>query len=340
MLNINLILSVAVFFASVAANASIVKTVYKADLQAKDKSDETRAELIEQGFKEVLFKTTADSDFSNSDSVKPDTLELDKYVSSYTYYKSRDGLQLDIKFNEKMVQNLLREVGKPFIGKERPTAVVWLIVDEPGGTSFIGDKYPEVIDRINQQATASGFPVIQPLLDLSDKSMVSEDIVARFNDAPMLMASNRYGADVVIAGKISKFAGVWQSTWRILGKESVTWKDENNSLDVAVDNFMAEYSNYLVKNYAYQAGIESDEAVKLHIAGIKSIEELFKIEKFLRNIPIVSEYNVVSVNNEDAVFEVTVDGDLDDLDRAIRLNKKLKTITAASMDNSLEYRYL
>ena len=334
MLNTNLkIILIAIFCTAGLANASIVKSIYRADLLAKDKTDETRAKLVEDGFSKILYKTTIDENLANDPELKKAAPDIDKFVSGYTYYKAPEGLQLDIKYNEKMIQGLLKDLGKPFLGKDRPTAVVWLIVDEPSGTRFIGDdKYPEVIDKMNELATTTGIPIVQPLLDLSDKSIVSEDVVAKFNDSPMLMASNRYGADIVIAGKVSKFAGVWQASWRILGKESISWKDDADDLNTSISNFMGEYSRYLVKNYAYQAGLDIDKPITLSVSGINDLESLSKIEKILQNIAIVKEYRVTYVSDNEARFSVEVEGDIEDLDRTLRLNKKLRNSNVAGSD--------
>ncbi len=76
---------------------------------------------------------------------------------------------------------------------------------------------------LRTQAQAMGLPVSIPLMDLDDNMAVNAtDVWGRFAD-PILKASQRYGAEMVVLGKLTpdgKEEGKWSIDWGLYGPKA------------------------------------------------------------------------------------------------------------------------
>jgi len=59
----------------------------------------------------------------------------------------------------------------PIWGKQRPSTLVWLVVEDEGGRRLIGtDEESEYLSVLKERASVRGIPMLIPLLDLEDNA--------------------------------------------------------------------------------------------------------------------------------------------------------------------------
>jgi hypothetical protein len=144
------------------------------------------------------------------------------YVS---YFGRIDQSRTLVEFYSGRVEQALESLGKPVWGEERPLTLLWIAIDGGAGERVLLSDSGIVVDgvadtaavgvspqtaalaeairaKIAEIADERGLPIRYPLLDLEDLLTVpSADIWGGF-DLQVEAASQRYGADAILIGRI------------------------------------------------------------------------------------------------------------------------------------------
>jgi hypothetical protein len=124
-------------------------------------------------------------------------------------------LELVIQFDPEPVQALVRSAGLPIWRAQRERVLVWAVLMDEAGRQIVGAASDlPLVDGLNQRARDRGVPLTLPLLDLEDQLAVDPAAVWGRLTQVIDPASRRYGADVLLLGRISPDgAGGWLSDW-------------------------------------------------------------------------------------------------------------------------------
>jgi hypothetical protein len=109
---------------------------------------------------------------------------------------------LVVTFDEGALRDLAGELDLQLWPRRRPDVVLWLAFDD-GAERLLGAADPHPLAAaLVAAATQRGLPLALPLLDLDDTTTVTAAMArARFR-GPLLDASRRYGAELVVAGVV------------------------------------------------------------------------------------------------------------------------------------------
>ena len=129
-----------------------------------------------------------------------------------------DQLRLRIDFDPAAVDALLARHALPRLGRERPSILLWLAVEDERGVEWVGSAYVE--QAISEQARRLGLDVVRPLGDLIDRfDLDVADIRGGFLDAAATSA-RRYGTQVIAMLDLRAIGG--PSSWDAAGEPLVT----------------------------------------------------------------------------------------------------------------------
>lgn len=318
--------------------AVLLDNLYSVELQVKDQSSTERQELFLQAFKQVLFKLTGDHKAFVIMQAKPANNPIDKYISSFSYIEEISGtLRLKIIFNETIINDWLKESNITYLDKNRPIVFVWLLEDKNNGFKLIEEDDQELmISKLEQLAAEQSIPLVLPLLDLDERTNVQVDDI--LNGSPLIAhdAATKYNADIVLIGKIMRVAGEWQAKWSILGTSATTWDTKGHTIDALYSQLMYTLRGHLINSYIMEnkENSKSIDVVKIKIDGVDSIERYAKILEYLRGLTVVKLVKVMDVTNNNATFELNVNGGVEVIKRAINLDNFLEhTLT---LDKNIE----
>lgn len=336
------ILYLACVAVSCSANAIQVFNLYTVEVPAIDKQTSTRADLLSGAFDSVLVKISGSKDILMHDGLDSPRKNASDYVQRYSYKNkivgNENGLSqeqtfLVVNFNESMINSLISSLEKPYLGSNRPLTTVWLDIE---GDMLDRNQIEEILEEL---ADNYGIPVALPLLDLQDRSNVEDFDIKNFDEHKLTLASQRYGADIILAGAVRNFAGHWMTSWKIINADGAeSWKINGLELDTQIEEVLSRLSEYMVKNYGNAAHNDFlSSSTNIKVSGINRVEDYARIYDYLRNLSNVDQVEVYKIESTMVEFKVTADGGFLSLQKTIALDRVLVPEGSANPD-SLEYK--
>jgi hypothetical protein len=284
--------------------------LYAAEVAYQGKQESAFRDALAQ----VLVKLTGRRDLGSYAELGP---LLDSAASYVQQYRSPAPDRLWVSFDGGSLSNRLAELGLPVWGDERPTTLLWLAVDAGGGRRFVVPAEPENADEARlareakEAAEARGLPLVMPIMDAEDRGKASfAEVWGGFDDA-ILAASERYGVDNVLVGRLS--AGDFdRGRWTLLSA------DAGERWTGGVGEAVNRAADQNAQRYAVVAS-GTRGTVQLTVGGLDSVEDYGRVSRFLGNLTAVGSLAVERVEGEQIVYRVGLRGDVATLDQAIRL---------------------
>lgn len=208
----------------IAAQAVTKTDIYTVTLPVPDQSAEARAAAVTEAFEQVLVKMTGQRDVAARPEAQALLASPGRYLAAFRYEQktvtdpetneSRAQTLLQTRFDAQAMARAVREAGLPLWGDERPATLVWLALEDgrqrvllSAGLADDAADEPasfgaEALSALQAAAEARGVPLILPLLDSQDRAQVAYADVAGGFVERVLAASERYGADAVLVGRV------------------------------------------------------------------------------------------------------------------------------------------
>lgn len=301
--------------AAASAEAARVEGLY----QAEARFDGDRDAAFREALGVVLVRITGRRDVTDRPEVAPLLANAATYAQQYSqpaqdrFWAAFDGAALERE---------LGQIRQPVWGTERPSTLLWIAVDAGGGKRFVvasGDELEEeaaVREEILVAARRRGVPMVFPLMDAEDRAHASfAEVWGGFEDS-ILAASARYGADAVLVGRLA-MDDLGHGRWTLNAADGIErWSGGiAESIDRLADLFAARF-----------AVVSSGEsrAVRLAVTGVNSIEDYGRISRFLGSLTAVESLGVETVEGDTIAFRVSLRGEPETLDEAIRLGGLLR----------------
>ena len=250
---------------------------------------------------------------------------------------------LAVKFDEKAINELIWSNQLPFWGKGRPAAVVWLAIQDSKGRFLLNTTEDNVyLEILRTQARERGIPLVFPLQDLQDQIAINVNDVWGNFESTIRSASRRYETEAILAGRLTRdITGQWHSRWSMLRpKERVDYELRHDELEVAVSEGVRQLANDLATRFAHvTVGKEKDEFFTLHIADVQGIKAYDRAIRHVKSLSSVASSQVAQVNSDKIVLKLSLRGNQQAFEQAIKLGGKLVPDQAnASLSQEMFYR--
>lgn len=367
--------------AAPAARAGIVPALYEARVPVPDQSPDARKLALQQAFAAVLVRITGERTLSGSLSLL--SANASQYLQQYRYEQAPSqpsvataagpgqpptsatlgavpqGFVIWARFDAKVVNKAVQDAHAPLWGAERPTTLVWLVIqDSVTGRILSAADTSVVMQGMTAAADARGVKLVFPQMDTVDKAAIGVPDVSGFLQDRIRSASMRYKPDAILVGDLypsnaAQFAARWQ-LW--FGSQQYGWNtgsgDESSVAADGVQTAADRYSERLA--IAPDAGNLS--GVSLQVDDVTDIDAYAKVQSYLVALTPVRAVHVLRVDRASLYLDVDAHGSLDNLQEAIALGGLLvpvepppaavtaaATATAASAAipaTPLHYRYV
>src|SRR5690606_34604390 len=162
-------------FTAAPANALVVDGLYDQEIPVQNQDNDERLRAYREGLSAVILKVTGAQRWLSNSSVERALRDAQSYVQEVSYSSgSVDGQatsMINIRFDQTLVDGMLRSAGIPVWDRNRPSILLWLTVQNADGSrEMIGsDSEHPVVDIIRDFATERGVPILIPMLDLVDR---------------------------------------------------------------------------------------------------------------------------------------------------------------------------
>lgn len=329
--------------------------IYEASVPVADQSDAARDEALRNALAVVLVRVTGDPLVAASPAAADLLDNAAHYAGSYHYERlvptiaasqaltDEQGqpplaspepvLYLSARFDAAALERAIRQAGLPYWGSERPETLVWLAVEQ--GRQLVGDTNTgisaEAHDALLQAAKARGITLIFPLLDTQDRQTVAyTDIWAGFNDR-IRAASERYGADAILVGRLYQVGNGWRAQWQLLEDSASTasqWQSLSGPLASVIAGGVNPLADAYAARYAAQpSGMEaagSTDVVELAISGVNTLSAYGKVLDYVQDLTPVHNMLVSRMENYELTLQLQLNSSVAQLKQAIRLGRLLK----------------
>lgn len=286
---------------------------YRATVPVKSQSAQERKAAAQKGFAEVIVRMSGSAQvLENAEILEAQTKAL-SYVDQFQYLTNDNEASVANGYREKIslafsapaVERLLRTNHQPFWPVNRPGVLVWLVEDSAEfGRQFVSAELaPEVVAGIESSASLRGLPLTYPLLDLQDQMNLNADQVWQLDEEAILVASQRYNADVILVGRYSTTSrGELLATWQFFHRDDTRVYDTRVAaapeLGAAALNPLADY---LAGRYALVARGDERPALVMQLSGIDSYPKYRSALNYLDGMAATADV-VLSAARQDTLL--------------------------------------
>ncbi|WP_447837548.1 DUF2066 domain-containing protein [Aeromonas salmonicida] len=295
-----------------------------------------------QALGDVLVKVTGKRDILTQPDVVKALAAPGEYVQHYGYQDVGPVKFLKADFNVAKVNALISQSKFALLGPARPQMALWLVINE-GERRILPDQSSDGwASALRTQSQAMGLPVSIPLMDLDDNMAVNAtDVWGRFA-APILQASQRYGAEMVVLGKLTPEGEKWSIDWGLYGPKAggelaeLTRGSSSGTQAEVAQHFADELAAWLVQNYGARiSGVASSQT--LVVEGLSGIDGMITVQKMLQGMASVTKVTIGKLEGDKVTFDLSLQGDKAELIRGLQLESRLRQID--DNDSGLRYQW-
>lgn len=338
----------------VPAGAVPVTGLYEAEVPVPDQSEAARRAGIKEALAAVLVKLTGDSGIAARPELGEFLAQALQYAQQYRYVQQGPAaagpaaapprLYLWARFDAAIVDDALHRAGIPVWGRERPTTLVWLAVDGPGGAQLAGPGQDSAyyLGSLERHAFRRGLPLLFPLLDLEDAATLSAADVLAGRLEPLRQASARYPGDAVLAGGLREVRpGQWEANWMaLIDGEPVTWTSQGTDAELSLAAGLDGMADRLARRYVASAQSGDPVAVTLLVSEVFSLDQYARVLEYLGSLSPVRSVQIVQVEPGRVTYEVSALGGAQALGQAIGFGRVMQAEPATAGATGLAYRLL
>lgn len=295
------------------------------------------AGAFEKALAEVLVKVTGRRYVATDESVMEKFADPSALVQQYRI--DPDG-KVWILFDRTALKRILDQAGQPVWGEERPTTLVWLIIDEgrgereilasgPGDDAASSSRWNRLRRSQNTEdairgilqttAVQRGIPIILPLVDSEEITSISISAVWGGFAESLLDASARYGAEVVLVGRarVPSLERVRVRWTLMLDGERYDWESD-------LAGGPNELADFLAARLA--TSIDASRRIFLQVFGVDNLSDYGRVSNYVGGLDVVEGFTVDRVAENQVIFSLHVRGDANRLKRSIALRRVLQIV--------------
>ena len=321
-----------------------VPGLYEAETVVADQSASARQAALRACLRLALVKLTGEREVLRNAALAPLLNRPERFVREYRYKEVRTPpapgappateLRLVVRFDEDSLNKSLRDSGVPVWGRERPSMLIWLVVEQDQARRFASsEETPEALALLRGRAQERGIFVMLPLLDLEDSAVLQpRDIWGGF-EGPILAASARYEADVVLTGSVESLAEeLWNGKWTMYqrGAARAEWRSETGFFDKALKQGVDGAIDRLAAEFAQAKVYTRLGEVQLVVNNVHSIGQYARVIDYLGSLSAINEVRVTEVREGEMTLALSVHGG----ERAVSQALSLGSVMELDLDSA------
>ncbi|WJG11140.1 DUF2066 domain-containing protein [Aliiglaciecola sp. LCG003] len=343
---------------AIPAEGGVIDDLFHASVEIDDQSTVQQQKAVKQAFSQVLVKVSGNRSLLADEKIKKQITRAKDFLLSYRFSIDKDKITYHAEFDVQKVENIIRTVGFPIWGKRRPETLIWLAVEQQQGGKrklVAADSFPALVEQSKHIAQQRGITVSFPVLDLIDIQKISVYDVWSSYTQSLLVASERYGAEYMVAARLfyrsesahptsSKaeqadtnpdVANVWVLEWTMSRKDDFSSGEVIGLTQaVAIENLIETLADRLADKYSISAvsdGVNGN-STELKISQVDSLSAYTEVLSFLSSLSVVTSAELIEIQGDVATFKLKLFGNMDNLKEALLLEDRIET----PQDNSTQ----
>ncbi len=288
--------------------------LYAVERPVEAQTDAERQRAAREGLLIVLSRITGLASVPRTPEVSAALQRPDRYYNEFVFRERRDALNevtlsVTLTYQADAVIALCKQAALPVWWSRRPQVVAWVVED--GGEREVlgsGSEHP-VTEALVERAQFRGVPLTLPLMDLDDSLAVSAADVWGKVSQTLDAAAARYGADLVLTGRLRGMPGVDDMTTNYRGDWEI-WLDgaplveKFTGVDAATAAAMAVdlIADRLAERYAVLP--RSVRAQRVSVVGLAGPEAYADMMRYLGSLEFIDRVDVVALSDNSLQLQV------------------------------------
>lgn len=324
-----------------------VEGLYGQEIVVQNQSEAERERAYRDAFAQVIVKVTGERRWLEHPQIRQAMQRASTYVAEVSYRTVMlEGL-VDVRFDQRLVDDLLNRADIPVWDRNRASVLLWVTVQGVDGRrTMLGSSTEHaLLTQVRDFANERGVPVLIPLLDLTDRRMVTVNQGWALDTAALRDVGERYGADSVLAGRLlitpaNEVVGLWQFVFR---DQVHVFDHVDNSVDTYMDLPLDTVTTRLAEHFGLVLSeFEQEDEVVLRIEGVTSLASHTALMRYLGSLSVVRDVNVSALRADTIELTVQLAGTRHHLTEFISLGRDLQPVNfdvGAVTPGLLHYRW-
>ena len=323
--------------------AVMVSDLYEVDVSVADQTAENREAGMALALEQVLIKVSGKQTVLDNPTIQQQLTSADRLVKRYRYARDEvdDSVRLQVIFAGNLIDQLLRNAGEPIWGKSRPLILIWQAVEEDTQRQFLNQDsgaWPVLVERVMSER---GLPVLWPTLDLADELVLPLEKLWGLFKQDIQVASSRYQADAVVAGRLSPASEEGWSYSGILFHQQTTLalsaqaEDAEGVLRLVAD----QVASYFASQYAVETNaVAQPQGFQLQVTGVENFASYHELLMYLNSKVAINNVSLLKVDGTRLTLALDLAADWQQVWSVMALDKRLSISEEAGVLHWGQYK--
>ncbi|TBU76524.1 DUF2066 domain-containing protein [Pseudomonas daroniae] len=253
--------------------AATVSDLYQVREPVASQQPEERDAALQRAVDTLVLRLTGKPEAAKDGALVELRKDPQQIISQYGY----EGDHLVVDFDAVSTDRSLRQAGFALWGVNRPAILAWWLNDTADGSNMVGDGQASA-EPLRLAAQHRGLPLRLPLADLSEQLLATDENLSAQDPDSLRSASERYGADALLAVRASESDGKWQANWQLwLGEKREQGKAEGADQAALADAVLLAVSERLAPRFVVAPGAATTQTVEIIGADLSRYAELQRV---------------------------------------------------------------
>lgn len=317
-----------------AVSGRAASSFYEVEVAVADQSPASRRAAARAGLEMSLVRVTGLSALPSTPAVTEALSQPDQFYSRFLVV---DDGRLRFFFTPAAILNLIDAAKLPIWPANRPEAIAWLVVEQDGAREIVQDGHP-LAAALVQRARQRGFVLRMPLLDLQDRAQVQPGAIWGGATLPLVAASRRYKADVVLIGRLRQLPDASFSGRLLAWLRNAEFTADVSPLTLSEAG--AQAADFLADGLASRYAIpwRAHQQVSLTVGGISSPLHYGALLRYLEGLEFLARTQVAALHQEQLHLIVDTRAEAAQLMELLQVDGRLARPAIGGAPNQLIWR--
>lgn len=327
------ILMAAIVFAWCAAAQAADVSIYSGTAEVASQSDGDREAGLRAALRSALVKASGDAQIAQDPGLGAVLGRAGGLLRQYTYRESVEAsaegstkvrVLLDAEFDPSGVEGALRELGRALWERERPTVLVWLVIDSNGTKQIASSFQQSALGALLSAAAQRGLPLQLPRMDGTDLNRINPVTLWDAPAAAVIAASQRYNATVILVARLQKLATGWTARYTLIdGHEFESWQADDALAAGVLSKAIHGTVDRMARRYAVDNSGPPLGALQVWVEDLRSAADYALVTGYLEKMSVVHDLAPVAAEPSRLLLSMQVDVGAQRLQQLMALDKVL-----------------
>ena len=261
---------------SLPSVAETMSNLYQVRETVSGQTPDERTQATQRALETLILRLTGDPKALQSAGLAGVRKDPQQIITQFGY-EAGPPESLLVDFDPASTERSLHQAGLPVWGSNRPTILGWWLSDATDGSNLVGDGQ-SAAEPLRRAAQHRGLPLRLPLADLGEQIVATAKNLEGTDSAPLKDASERYGADGLLAVHAREENGQWQGKWRLwLGQQSEQGTASGADSGALADAVLLAVSQRLAPRYVVKPGASTGLVLEVQGMNLERYAQLSRL---------------------------------------------------------------